>query len=47
MKEEGDEKYNRNDERIANVEKTFSMIEETSKIKAGEFNKSSRRPESW
>ena len=39
MKEEGDDRYNRIDEIIANMEKKFSMIDETSKIKADEFNK--------
>ena len=39
-KDEGEDRYKRIDERIASMEKKFSMIEEeTSKIKAGEFNK--------
>ena len=39
MKDEGDDRYNRIDERIANMERKFSMTEETSKKKHGEYNK--------
>ena len=39
MREEGDDRYNRIDERIANMEKKFSTIEEASKTKTREYNK--------
>ena len=39
MKDEGDDRYNRIDERIGNMEKKFSMIEEASTTKTGEYNK--------
>ena len=36
MKEEGDDRYKQIDERLANMEKKFSMIDGTSEIKAGQ-----------
>ena len=39
MKEEGDDRYKQIDERIANVEKKFSMRDEKSEIKADESSK--------
>ena len=39
MREESDDRYNQVDGSVANVEKKFSMIDETSKIKADESNK--------
>ena len=38
MKEEGDDRYNRIDERTANMEKKFSTIEEAGKTETGEYD---------
>ena len=39
MKQEGDDRYKQIDERIANMENKFSMIDETSEIKADGLSK--------
>ena len=39
IKEEGDDRYNRIDERIAKMEKKFSTIEDAGETDTGEYNK--------
>ena len=45
MQDEGDNRYNRIDERIADMEKKFSMVDEIGQTKT--LQRRTRRPEPW